>query len=128
MKRECNGKTYCCSTWNRNFGDILTSQVLLDIIKKHKHITCVLFYGGDWKEDIDFLLHLLKIVRTIGLKTALYSGYDEINENLASMLDYYKIWRYIEEKGGLENKNTNQILFSITENDKYTNITTKLQQ
>ena len=87
---KCKG-CHSSETWNRNFGDILTSQVLLDIIKKHKHITCVLFYGGDWKEDIDFLLHLLKIVRTIGLKTALYSGYDEINENLASMLDYYKI-------------------------------------
>ena len=59
------------------------------------------------------------------LKIAMYSGDDELDEDLVGVLDYYKIGSWQEEKGPLNNPSTNQILYKKNENNELENITYK---
>ena len=47
------------------------------------------------------------------MKVAIYSGRDEVEPEMWDMFDYIKLGPYIEEKGPLENPNTNQKLYKI---------------
>jgi anaerobic ribonucleoside-triphosphate reductase activating protein len=47
------------------------------------------------------------------MKVAIYSGREEVEDEMWQMFDYIKIGPYIEERGPLENPNTNQKLFKI---------------
>lgn len=75
--------------------------------------TCVLFMGGDDEAQINELIDIIKHVRASGFKTALYSGFDEIKENLIPLLDYYKVGHYDEKLGGLDKSTTNQHLYKV---------------
>ena len=110
--KNCHSK----ETWNRNFGEELTFKKLDNLIQKNKYITCFLFYGGEWDENIFFFLEYL---RNKGFKTALYSGEESINDRLINYLDYYKIGPYVEELGGLSSPTTNQKLYKIVDNKPY---------
>ena len=100
------------------------------LLSKYKnYITCVCIMGGD--QNIDELINLFQIIKTKGYKTCLYSGLhtDQINtlSELFKFLDYIKIGEYDDNKGGLNNPNTNQIFYEI-KNDKLINITYKFQK
>ncbi len=59
----------------------LTSEYLEVAIKKNTDfITCVLFLGGEWHQKN--LIQLLKQVRSLGLKTALYTGLDTVDTDI----------------------------------------------
>lgn len=117
----CNIKCKGChskETWNENFGEELTIQKIDELIKKNKHITCFLFFGGEWLIDEleQFFLHINK--KHTKIKLALYSGSPEITPELIKYLDYYKVGPYIEKLGGVSSMNTNQRLYRISSDKK----------
>ena len=93
-------------------GIELTSSALRGLIEDNKGITCVAFMGGD-PQGVE---HLAEIVKSLGLKTAWFTGrtYFPAGTQL-DRFDYLKLGPYEEDKGGLDNPNTNQKLFKIEE-------------
>ena len=90
------------------------AEILVPTIEKYKNaISCVLFLGGDDDKQISELLGALNYCRSIGLKTALYSGQDDFAAygQLGHLLDYYKVGSYKKELGGLNSPTTNQRLY-----------------
>ena len=117
-------------TWEPDFGEILTDEKMEYLIKKNKYISCVLFYGGEWK--LERLIELMKIVKKYNLKVCLYTGLilEEIKstkKELLDIVDYIKCGRYIEELGGLNKKTTNQKMYRI-DNGDIIDITNKFYQ
>lgn len=91
-------------------------EVLNEYLKKNSDlITCVLFLGGDDDKQKDDLINCLKYIRLNypKLKTALYSGFNQVSKDIIDLLDYVKIGPYIKERGGLNNPDTNQRLYKI---------------
>lgn len=112
---KCKG-CHSTETWDKNFGTELTIDELNRLILKNEGISCVLFYGGEWEPEE--LVTYLKYVKSKNLKTALYSGLDnieDISENIRNNLDYLKIGKFIEELGGLNSENTNQRIIKLKE-------------
>lgn len=113
-----------------DIGTELTIETLKSEIEKHTGISCVLFGGGDrYPSIVNELAKWIK--KNTNLKVAWYSGREEICVD-ERYFDYIKVGPYIEEKGGLDSKNTNQILWEYNHNisDKFyikKNITNKLQ-
>lgn len=86
------------------------------LLKRYSQkITCVLFLGGEWEEDnlVKFLVH----AHQAGLKTALYTGLEDVSDHLKRHLDYIKIgpWKY--QLGGLSSPHTNQRFIDLTTNE-----------
>ena len=104
---RCKG-CHSQETYKKDFGKELTEQELDKLLKKHKHISCVLFYGGEW--EIDTLTKYLIKIKNMKLKTALYSGFELsfFSKEFLTNLDYIKVGEYKEKLGGLESENTNQ--------------------
>ena len=109
---NCKG-CHSSETFKPTFGSPLTPDVLQDLVTKNKHITCVLFYGGEWQPDE--LVHLLQLVSSSNLKVALYTGLDyrEVPQQLLSHLDVIKVGPYIAELGGIGSPNTNQRIITF---------------
>ena len=92
-----------------------------NLILKNKYISCILFYGGEWQ--IERLLELIQIAKKHDLKVCLYTGLmlEEIKltkPQLLNVLDYIKVGRWIEKKGGLNKKTTNQRFYKIDRDDE----------
>ena len=84
-----------------DIGVELTEEVLIDLINKNAGISCVCFMGGDNShEDIRNLTNFVH--DNYKLKVAMYSGRDCIDLDLAEVLDYYKIGRWIPFEGSEE--------------------------
>lgn len=111
-KLACKG-CHSTETWNPFYGSPLTNTSLASLITKHKHISCVLFYGGEWEPEA--LIKLLQLCKTYELKTCLYTGQEieSIPSTLLAELTFIKTGRYIEELGGLNSPNTNQRFITI---------------
>lgn len=102
--------------WDAELGDEFTDEYLLDYIGRYApNVSCVLFYGGEWERD--WLVEKLKLTRSLGLKTALYTGLDDVDDELKSLLDYLKTGPFDEKLGGLASRTTNQRMFDL-KNDK----------
>lgn len=105
---------------------------LFDLIKQNRGITCVAFMGGDsGPRSINNLAERIKwtndnvepyvkdyLDRTVWqwnpVKVAWYSGRQELSKDIdLKNFDYIKLGPYIEEKGPLNNPNTNQRLYEI---------------
>lgn len=113
---NCKG-CHSSETHSLSFGIELTENEFNRLLNKYKHTTCVLFYGGEW--NIVELLKYIKIAKNRNLKVALYSGYNLsfFNKDFLFLLDYIKVGKYIEEKGGLSNPNTNQKFYSLKDGE-----------
>lgn len=114
---KCKG-CHSSFTWDPKFGEPMTDEVLHTLIKNNKHISCVLFYGGEWK--LKRLLELFGIVKSHDLKICLYTGLtlEEVKERkpeIINNVDYLKVGRYIAELGGLNKKATNQKMYRINQ-------------
>lgn len=109
---RCKG-CHSTETYNPEFGQELNLEEINKLLSKHKHITCVLFYGGEWEPEN--LVKYLKYIKTKNLKTCLYTGFELsfIHKNILNNLDYIKTGRYIKELGGLGSENTNQKFIKI---------------
>lgn len=121
---KCEG---CHSQYLWDNDGIVVEEDLEKLLDKYKnYITCVCFMGGD--QEINNLFELKKIVSKYNLKTAIYSGSDDIKilNALKDMnFDYIKIGSYKKELGGLDKETTNQRMFKF---DKvYVDITKTFQ-
>jgi len=96
-----------------DIGKELTPETLVTLIRENPGITCVAFMGGD--ADPDYIIELAAKVKTEDpeLKVAWYSGRESLRISIIYLLafDYIKLGPYIQEKGPLDNPNTNQRLF-----------------
>lgn len=120
--RNCPG---CHSPEQRSAsGELLTDSLLSSLINKYKrHITCVLFMGGEFLEDE--ILHYASIVRSANLLAGLYSGAESLPESFFSAFDYVKIGPYNKELGGLSSPKTNQRLYRCHDSSHIEDITFK---
>lgn len=108
---QCKG---CHSTdsWNPNAGHLLTAEVLAGLILKYRRaITCVLFLGGEWESEN--LISFLKLCKEQNLKTALYTGLENVDSAISNELDFLKTGPWIKKLGGLGSKHTNQKLINL---------------
>ena len=109
--KECHS-----SYLSEDIGTLLTMRKLKELIEKNEGITCVGFMGGDAEPHyINTLAQQVK--ESTDLKVGWYSGRQELDKSINSKwFDYIKLGPYIEEKGPLNNPNTNQKMYKITHN------------
>lgn len=102
---------------SKNGEELTVGKFRKHIEQYRKHITAIIFFGGDlFKKEI---LELIKIAKQeYGLLVCLYSGFDEIDSDIFKKLDYVKLGDYRERLGGLISKNTNQIMFDLNKKEE----------
>ena len=106
-----------------DIGKKLDYKALIKLIESNKGITCIGFMGGSPK-SINILAGIVRKYNP-KLKIGWYWGGNSIPKNInLNNFNFIKIGPYIEEKGGLDNPNTNQIMYEIID-DKLINITSK---
>lgn len=108
---RCEG---CHSPYLReDIGERVDISVIREMVTRNKGISCICFFGGDGNrgEMIDLVLDIK--TEFPWLKVAVYSGDTEIDNNLAAVLDYYKVGPYIGSNGPLDSKTTNQRLYRV---------------
>lgn len=101
-----------------DIGKDLNAQELKNIINNNKQndFTCICLMGGD--ADILSINDLGKAIHNLGYKSCWYSGREYIPEEIDYRnFDYIKYGPYIEEKGPLDNYNTNQRMIKIINYD-----------
>lgn len=98
-------------------GQELTFDVIQDLISKNDGITCISFMGGDrYPEDVNYLAQLIKTEYCYTIRTCWYSGCDKLSPKInLRNFDYIKIGSYMEDKGPLDNPNTNQRMYHYSE-------------
>jgi len=109
---NCQNRCVGCHTpyLRENLGDELTEEVLHNLITNNNGISCVCFMGEG--NDPESLKSLARYVHSISdLKVALYSGREEVEDELYDIFDYLKIGPYKKECGPLNEKTTNQRLY-----------------
>lgn len=95
-------------------GKILTTRELYDLISRNQGITCLCFMGGDSSPEwVNFLAEWVKDTFP-ELLVAWYSGNKELHEDIdLANFDFVKLGPYLEEKGPLNKRTTNQQFFRI---------------
>lgn len=105
-----------------DIGKPLNLDNLNAIVHINRGITCVAFMGGDISPSE--ISHLASKVKQMGLKTAWYSGRQELSPNLnIANFDYIKVGPYIKELGPLNKQTTNQRFYKIEQGNVMTDIT-----
>ena len=119
---NCQNRCPGChsSELRKDIGIELTDDVLDELIRENSGVSCVLFLGEG--NDKNRIIELARKVKQHNLKVALYSGRDEVEDELWREFDYIKIGRYIQSLGPLNNPKTNQRLYEIV-NEKRIDIT-----
>ncbi len=101
--------------WDKYNGNELNDSIFIKLLEKYsRYVSCILFYGGEWEELR--LIELIKTSKAYGLKTCLYTGLNTVSLNIKSHLNYLKTGPFIENRGPLTNKNTNQKFFNLDTN------------
>lgn len=102
----------------------MTEEMLSMLIGKYSAaITCFCFMGGDAEPfEVMRLAKWIKI-RWPHIKTAWYSGKENLPEGFeVTVMDYLKLGPYIEALGGLKSPDTNQALYRISPDGNMTKI------
>lgn len=108
---RCPG-CHSADSWNPKSGQLLTQEILIQEIHKYSGwITCVLFMGGEWEPEV--LIPYLRLIRALGLKTALYTGLEDVPSEIKVHLNYLKTGPYRAHLGGLDSPRTNQKLINL---------------
>lgn len=97
-----------------DIGTELSGKELENLINKNKGISCLGLMGGD--SDISWIVSTAGFIKEFypNLKVGWYSGNKVLHKHIdLKDFDYVKLGPYIEEKGPLDNPNTNQRLFWI---------------
>lgn len=90
-------------------GIELSQRKLEKLISENEGISLVGFMGG----EPSIVNMLAEVVHKKGLKVGWYWGGDNIPKEIdIKWFDYIKIGPYIQEKGGLDNPNTNQRFYA----------------
>lgn len=95
-------------------GTELTVEELKKLIDSNSGITCVCFMGGD--QDLETLCKLansIKLRSDFPYKIAWYTGREDMpSSEITQYFDYIKLGPYIEERGPLTSRTTNQKLYA----------------
>ncbi|UOO80706.1 anaerobic ribonucleoside-triphosphate reductase activating protein [Uruburuella testudinis] len=105
---RCRG-CHSSDSWKAGRGTVLTAGYLQGRLKQYRGlISCVLFMGGEWHGGL--LKQMLRIAREEELHTCLYTGLErhELDPALLPHLTYLKTGRWLPERGGLNDPDTNQ--------------------
>lgn len=112
----CKNKCKGCHSPHlaKDIGEPLDYKAIDSLIENNKGISCVVFMGGDSDpKGINSLCYYIH-KHYPSIKTAWYSGNSDIPVSIdLNNLDYIKLGPYIEEKGPLNVKTTNQRLYEI---------------
>lgn len=118
MSYLITGCSYRCpvchsaDSWSEKAGKLLNLETLSAHLQKYKQwITCVLFMGGEWHEQE--LIQFCQLARRENLKTALYTGAEQVSPALLACLDYLKTGPYVQKLGGLDSPHSNQKLINV---------------
>lgn len=114
----CNLRCPGCHSpelWPEHSGIPLTEEFYLGLLTKYKNrVDCVLFLGGEWHQNE--LGSFLQLARDLNFKTALYTGQDEVAEELKQKLTFLKTGSWKSKLGGLSSPSTNQIFKDLETN------------
>ena len=95
-----------------NDRTIINCNPLSELIEANKGITCVCLMGGD--SNPEYINILGKVIKCHKLKSAWYSGRQELSKDInLENFDYVKLGPYIEDRGPINCKTTNQVLLEI---------------
>jgi anaerobic ribonucleoside-triphosphate reductase activating protein len=108
-----NGCKNCHSSYlAEDIGKPLNWDSLNVLIYTNTGISCVAFMGGD--NDPKAVSRLAEKVKSLGLKTAWYSGRQELSKDInLEYFDYIKLGPYMEEFGPLNSRTTNQRMYKV---------------
>lgn len=111
---NCGGKCKNCHSpeLKKDIGTELTDEILLSYLTNDKGTVDCFVFLGDGGDNIR-MRDILELCKEYGYKTCIYLGRNTISITYLRYLDYVKLGPYIEELGGLDNPNTNQIMFEI---------------
>ena len=111
---NCRGNCPECHSpfLKKNIGRELTPEVIDRLVSDNFGVNCFLFLGEG--RDPETLLDLADHVRSKGLRAAVYSGREEVEDIFWNHFDYVKLGPFRAECGPLNNPATNQRLFALT--------------
>lgn len=104
-------------------GSYLKQDIYALLSRYRDYVSCICFMGGN--QNLNDLECCCNIVRDIGLKICLYTGYtlsDKLKQFALKNLDYIKVGDYRADLGGLSSRSTNQRMYKI-ENGELKDIT-----
>lgn len=110
-----NRCTGCHSSYLwEDYGEPLDLMHLTDLIDTNKGITCICLMGGDQDPaEVDYIAEDIKMYYP-KLKTAWYSGKQELSKDVdLENFNFIKLGPYIENRGPLNNSNTNQRFYKV---------------
>ncbi|MBT5491047.1 4Fe-4S cluster-binding domain-containing protein [bacterium] len=109
---RCKG-CHSTETYPVDFGKELTFSEIDNLLKKYKHSSCILFYGGEWEPSS--LIKFANYIKSKKLKVALYSGYNLsfFSDSFIENFDFIKTGNYQEKLGGLNSNTTNQKFYKV---------------
>lgn len=97
-----------------DIGTKLTFEELLRLYSRNAGVTCISFMGGD--SDPAYINKLAEVLkeRELPVRTAWYSGRQELDKNInLENFDYIKLGPYMEEYGPLTRRGTNQRFYWV---------------
>ncbi|HEY1079640.1 MAG TPA: anaerobic ribonucleoside-triphosphate reductase activating protein [Bdellovibrio sp.] len=107
--------------WTEKNGFTLSTALFDSLLDRYQYkIDCVLFLGGEWHTDE--LVQFLKAAQKRNLKTALYTGLDQVSPKIKEHLTFLKTGPWKKELGGLSSPHTNQIFTDLTTNKNLNNL------
>ena len=115
----CHCKGCHSSYLAEDIGQRLDVDTIVDLVTANNGITCVALMGGDSEpESINELASYIRNEKQwndkMNIKIAWYSGRSECSTFIdLNNFDFIKLGPYIEELGGLDSRETNQILLQI---------------
>ncbi len=110
-----------------NIGTPLNIMTLGALLEDYgDDVTCVAFMGGDGEpEEVDALAAFVHD-KWPHLKTAWYSGRQEMSESInLKNFDFVKLGPYIQSKGGIDHRTTNQRMYRVDNGKELVDITSK---
>ena len=110
-----NGCKNCHSSYlAQDIGTELTFNEVRKLIKKNSGISCIALMGGDAEPDKVNTLASFITNHYNSIKTAWYSGRQELSDSIDLFnFDYIKLGPYKEEFGPLNSRTTNQRFYKV---------------
>lgn len=115
---NCQNNCKGCHTpeLRKNIGKELTDKEIDELLKNNDGVNCVILMGEG--KDHERVLEISNYIhRRHNLKTALYSGRENVESSILNEFDYVKTGPYIEKYGPLNSKTTNQRLYEIVKKE-----------
>ena len=101
--------------WKKENGVELTKNEYVSTLNRYQGFaSCVLFMGGEWDETS--LVKFLEIAQKMNYKTCLYTGLENVSDNIKQHLTWLKTGQWKKELGGLDSITTNQKFIEIKSN------------